>query len=72
MIPVALPSVEAVLLVAFLLATTFVWAVWTLGLLLRYANGRWKRPVILPYGLVTAITVFTLWQVAGFCRDAGL
>ncbi|MND23684.1 hypothetical protein [Agrobacterium tumefaciens] len=69
MIPVALPSVEAVLLVAFLLATTFVWAVWTLGLLIRYASGRWKRPAILPYGLVTAIAVFTLWQIAGFCLE---
>ncbi|MCZ7470215.1 hypothetical protein M0412_20500 [Agrobacterium sp. O3.4] len=69
MIPVALPSVEAVLLVAFLLATTFVWAVWTLGLLIRYASGRRKRPVILPYGLVTAIAVFTLLQIAGFCLE---
>ena len=40
MIPVALPSVEALLLIAFLFATTFVWIVWTLGLLIRYICGR--------------------------------
>ncbi|MCZ7447315.1 hypothetical protein O8B93_06905 [Agrobacterium rhizogenes] len=66
MIPVALPSVEALLLLAFLLVTTFVWVVWTLGLVLRYAAGRWKRPMILPYGVVTAVAVFTLWQIGDF------
>lgn len=66
MIPVALPSVEALLLLAFLLATTFVWAVWTLGLFIRYACGRWKRPMLLPYGLVSAVAIFTLWQIADF------
>ncbi|WP_418137408.1 hypothetical protein [Agrobacterium sp. El2ro-1b] len=66
MIPVALPSVEALLFLAFLLATTFVWAVWTLGLLIRYAAGRWTRPMVMPYGLVTAVALFTLWQIADF------
>ncbi|MFF2323090.1 hypothetical protein ACFVTJ_18745 [Agrobacterium sp. NPDC058088] len=66
MIPVALPSVEALLLLAFLLATTFVWVVWTLSLLVRYAAGRWKRPLILPYGLVTTVALFTLWQIGDF------
>lgn len=66
MIPVALPSVEALLLLAFLLVTTFVWVVWTLGLIVRYAAGRWKRPMILPYGLVTAVALFTLWQIGDF------
>ena len=66
MIPVALPSVEALLFLAFLLATTFVWAVWTLVLVIRYAAGRWTRPMILPYGLVSAVALFTLWQIADF------
>ncbi|MFK3779746.1 hypothetical protein [Agrobacterium sp. NPDC089420] len=69
MIPVALPSVEALLLVALLLGTTLVWSIWTLGLLFRYARGRWQRPAILPFGLVTAIAVFTLWQIADFCLE---
>lgn len=66
MIPVALPSVEALLFLAFLLATTVVWVFWTLGLLIRYAAGRWKRPMLLPYGLVTAVALFTLWQIGDF------
>ncbi|MBO0133527.1 hypothetical protein [Agrobacterium burrii] len=66
MIPVALPSVEALLLVAFLLAATFIWAVWTLALLIRYVCGRWKRPMLLPYGLVTAIAAFILWKTGDF------
>ena len=66
MIPVALPSVEALLFLAFLLVTTFVWIVWTLGLVLRYAAGRWKRPMLLPYGLVSAVAIFTLWQIGDF------
>lgn len=66
MIPVALPSVEALLLLAFLLVTTCGWVVWTLSLLVRYAAGRWKRPIILPYGLVTAVALFTLWQIGDF------
>lgn len=66
MIPVALPSVEALLLIAFLFATTFVWIVWTLGLLIRYICGRWKRPMLLPYGLVTAIAAFTVWKTGDF------
>ncbi|MGC4393060.1 hypothetical protein [Agrobacterium sp. M50-1] len=66
MIPVALPSVEALLLLAFLLVTTLVWVVWTLLLFVRYVSGRWKRPMILPYGLVTAVALFTLFRFGDF------
>lgn len=57
MIPVALPSVETLLLLAFLLATTLVWGIWTMVLIARYAGGRWGRPMMLPYGLATAIAI---------------
>ncbi len=66
MIPVALPSVEALLLLAFLVVTTFAWIVWTLLLFVRYVAGRWKRPMILPYGLVTAVALFTLFRFGEF------
>ncbi|CUX49236.1 hypothetical protein [Agrobacterium genomosp. 13] len=66
MIPVALPSVEALLLLAFLLITTLIWIVWTLSLFVRYVAGRWKRPMILPYGLVTAVALFTLFRFGDF------
>ncbi|MDP9790474.1 hypothetical protein [Agrobacterium tumefaciens] len=66
MIPVALPSVEALLLLAFFLVTTLVWVVWTLLLFVRYVSGRWKRPMILPYGLVTAVALFTLFRFGDF------
>lgn len=66
MIPVALPSVEALLLLAFFLITTLVWGVWSLWLLVRYMGGRWKRPMILPYGLVAAVALFTLFRFGEF------
>lgn len=66
MIPVALPSIEALLLLAFLVATTFIWVVWTLLLFVRRVSGHWKRPMILPYGLVTAVALFTLFRFGGF------
>lgn len=66
MIPVALPSVEALLLLAVFLVTTLVWVVWTLLLFVRYVRGRWKRPMILPYGLVTAVALFTLFRFGDF------
>lgn len=66
MIPVALPSVETLLLLAFLLATTLAWGIWTVVLVARYAGGRRARPMMLPYGLATAIAIFTLWQFGNF------
>ena len=66
MIPVALPSVEMLLVLAFCLAATFFWFVWTLWLAVRYARGRWCRPALLPYSLVTPFALFTLWQFADF------
>lgn len=71
MIPVALPSVEALLLLAFFLITTLVWGVWSLWLLVRYMGGRWKRPMILPYGLVTAVALFTLFRFVEFYLEMG-
>ncbi|MEK1941352.1 MAG: hypothetical protein AAAB16_13365 [Pseudomonas sp.] len=66
MIPVALPPVELLLCLAFLFAATLFWFGWTIRLVVRYATGRWRRPVLLPYTLVTVCAVFTLWQSAFF------
>ncbi|TGT74789.1 hypothetical protein EN804_36240, partial [Mesorhizobium sp. M8A.F.Ca.ET.161.01.1.1] len=63
--------VEALLLLAFFLITTLVWGVWSLWLLVRYMGGRWKRPMILPYGLVTAVALFTLFRFVEFYLEMG-
>jgi len=66
MIPVALPSVELLLYLAFFFAATVFWFGWTIRLVVRYSTGRWRRPVLLPYVLITACALFTLWQCAAF------
>ncbi|WP_411379164.1 hypothetical protein [Pseudomonas sp. MPB26] len=66
MIPVALPSVEKLLYLALFFAATLFWLGWTIRLVVRYATGRWRRPVLLPYTLITACALFTLWQFADF------
>ncbi|MBV4451571.1 MULTISPECIES: hypothetical protein [Pseudomonas] len=66
MIPVALPSVEQLLYLALFFAATLFWLGWTIRLVVRYATGRWRRPVLLPYTLITACALFTLWQFADF------
>lgn len=66
MIPVALPSAELLLYLAFLVAATLFWFGWTIGLVVRYLKGRWRRPRLLPYTLVTACALFALWQCAAF------
>ncbi|WP_434676348.1 hypothetical protein [Pseudomonas sp. D3-10] len=66
MIPVALPSAELLLYLAFFFATTLFWFGWTIRLVVRYIKGRWRRPLLLPYMLVTACALFTLWQSAAF------
>ncbi|WP_457967318.1 hypothetical protein M1D68_14555 [Pseudomonas sp. R4-84] len=66
MIPVALPSAELLLYLAFFVATTLFWFGWTIRLVVRYIKGRWRRPLLLPYMLVTACALFTLWQSAAF------
>lgn len=64
MIPVALPSAELLLYLAFFVAATLFWFGWTISLVVRYIKGRWRRPLLLPYMLVTACALFTLWQSA--------
>jgi hypothetical protein len=66
MIPVALPSVELLLYLALFFAATLFWFGWTIRLVVRYATGRWRRPALLPYTLITACALFTLWQCTAF------
>lgn len=66
MIPVALPSVETLLLLAFLLATTLVWGIWTVVLV---ASIR-RRPLGAPDDAALwsgdRHCDFTLWQFGNF------
>lgn len=66
MIPVAQPSVELLLYLALFFAATLFWFGWTIRLVVRYARGCWRRPVLLPYTLITACSLFTLWQSTAF------
>ena len=67
MIPVALPSLEQVLLLGFLLLTTLIWMVWSLYLPFAPAQHRLAGLTSqIIYGVVSCIAVYTLYKIVDF------
>ncbi|MCM2458386.1 hypothetical protein HGO37_23610 [Rhizobium sp. CG4] len=70
MIPVALPSVEFLVIVGLLFLTTLVWFVWTVWLLFfRKSQKPWANHWFALYGLTTFPALFTLYHVVTFSLE---
>jgi hypothetical protein len=70
MIPVALPSVEFLVIVGLLFLTTLVWFVWTVWLLFfRKSQKAWANHWFALYGLTTFPALFTLYHVVTFSLE---
>ncbi len=70
MIPVALPSVEFLVIVGLLFLTTLVWFVWTVWLLFfRKSQKSWANHWFALYGLTTFPALFTLYHVVTFSLE---
>lgn len=70
MIPVALPSVEFLVVVGLLFLTTGIWLVWTLWLLFfRRTKKPWANHWFALYGITTFPALFTIYHVITFSLE---